>query len=102
MQSGDLVAFIPVNHDMAVKKGWGKMPFPSWWKELNARTQGRLVQADKDYQPPTGQSKGKGVRRGAQVTGGPNDRKAVLRVDDADELTRGSDPTASRIGAFAL
>ena len=52
MQSGDLVAFIPVNHEMAVKKGWGKMPLPKLVEELNARTQGRLVQADQDYQPP--------------------------------------------------
>jgi hypothetical protein len=53
MQSGDLVAFIPVNHDMAVKKGWGKMPLPKLVEELEKLTQGRLVQADQDYQPKT-------------------------------------------------
>jgi hypothetical protein len=53
MQSGDLVAFIPVNHEMAVKKGWGKMPLPKLVEELEKLTQGRLVQADQDYQPKT-------------------------------------------------
>jgi hypothetical protein len=52
MQSDDLVAFIPVNHKMAVKKGWCKMPLPHLVEELKARTQGRLVLADEDYQPP--------------------------------------------------
>jgi hypothetical protein len=75
MQSDDLVAFIPVNHEMAVKKGWGKMPLPNLVKELNARTQGRLVRADEDYEPPD-TSKGKAFA--AALTGGPDGQEKLF------------------------
>ena len=74
MQSGDLVAFIPVNHDMAVKKGWGKMPLPKLVEELTARTQGRLVQADQDYQPPPDNPKAQAFAAALKSAGG-NDGK---------------------------
>ena len=70
MQSGDLVAFIPVNHDMAVKKGWGKMPLPKLVEELTARTQGRLVQADQDYQPPPNNPKAEAFAAALRAGGG--------------------------------
>jgi hypothetical protein len=57
MQSAELVAFVPVNHQMAKAKGWGKMPLPKLMKELNTRTQGRVVRADEDYVPQTSQGK---------------------------------------------
>ena len=68
MQSGDLVAFIPVNHEMAVKKGWGKMPLPRLVEELEKLTQGRLVQADQDYQPKT--EKGEAFAKVLRSAGG--------------------------------
>lgn len=51
MRSDDLVAFIPVDHAMAVGKRWGQMPLPALTDELKRRTQGRLVRIDEDYQP---------------------------------------------------
>ena len=47
MQSEDLVAMIPVDHDMAVKKGWGKMPFDPLLKRLTEKTRGRIIRIDK-------------------------------------------------------
>jgi hypothetical protein len=75
MQSDDLVAFIPVNHKMAVKKGWGKMPLRNLVKELNARTQGRLVRADEDYEPP---NTPKGKAFAAALTGGPEGKEKLF------------------------
>jgi hypothetical protein len=75
MQSDDLVAFIPVDHKMAVKKGWGKMPLPKLVKELNARTQGRLVVADEDYKPP---NTPKGIAFADALTGGPKGKEHLF------------------------
>jgi hypothetical protein len=49
MTSDELVAFIPVDHDMAVKKGWDEMPLPGLVKALKKSTRGRLLRADKDF-----------------------------------------------------
>ena len=49
MTSGDLVAFIPVNEEMAKKKNWNHMPLPGLVRELERRTQGRVVRIDEDY-----------------------------------------------------
>ena len=57
MQSSELVAFVPVNHEMAVKKGWGKMPLKKLISELAERTQGRVVRADEEYKPTTSQGR---------------------------------------------
>ena len=57
MQSSELVAFVPVNHEMAVKKGWGKMPLKKLISELAERTHGRVVRADEDYEPTTSQGR---------------------------------------------
>jgi hypothetical protein len=46
MTSQDLVAMIPVDHKMAVKKGWAKMPFPSLLKRIDEKTRGRFVRID--------------------------------------------------------
>lgn len=51
MTSDDLVAFIPVDHDMAVKKGWGKMPLDALCTALKTQTKGRVVRVDKDFDP---------------------------------------------------
>jgi hypothetical protein len=43
-------ATIPVDHDMAVKKGWGKLPLPSLVEALEAAIQGRgrVLRTDQD------------------------------------------------------
>jgi glyoxylase-like metal-dependent hydrolase (beta-lactamase superfamily II) len=46
MTSDGLVAMIPVNHDMAVKKRWGKMPLPELVDKLMERTEGRVLRID--------------------------------------------------------
>jgi len=52
MPTDDFVAFIPVDHKMALKKGWAKMPLPKLVDELELRTKGRLVRADQPYEGP--------------------------------------------------
>jgi hypothetical protein len=42
------IALIPVDHAMAVKKGWGKMPLLDLEKRLNEITKGRVLRIDKD------------------------------------------------------
>ncbi len=41
-----LVAMIPVDHDMAVKKRWGKMPLPDLVDRIKVKTQGRVLKVD--------------------------------------------------------
>ncbi len=41
------IALIPVDHDMAVKKGWGKMPLDNLEKRLNEITNGCVLRIDK-------------------------------------------------------
>jgi hypothetical protein len=41
------VAMIPVDHEMAVKKRWGKMPLEELVKALNERAKGVVLQVDK-------------------------------------------------------
>jgi hypothetical protein len=48
MVSPDLVAFIPVDHEMAVKKGWGQMPLPALIDALKQRCGERVVRIDED------------------------------------------------------
>jgi hypothetical protein len=45
------IAAIPVDHDMAVKKGWGKMPLDELERRLNAITKDRVLRIDKDVPP---------------------------------------------------
>lgn len=49
MVSDDLVAVIPVNHEMAVKKRWGHMPLKRLVEALRQQTKGRVLQADQDF-----------------------------------------------------
>ena len=44
------VAFVPVDHAMAVKKRWGNMPLPELLTDLNVRTGNRVLRIDTD--PP--------------------------------------------------
>jgi hypothetical protein len=46
------VAFIPVDHDMAVKKRWGNMPLTDIENRLNEMTQGCVLRVDRPI-PPT-------------------------------------------------
>jgi hypothetical protein len=46
MESPDLVAMIPVHHDMAVKKRWPGMPFPPLLARLEEKAHGRVVRID--------------------------------------------------------
>jgi hypothetical protein len=49
MTSQDLVAMIPVNHQMALKKGWGQMPFDPLLQRLEQKTGQRVLQIDDPY-----------------------------------------------------
>ncbi len=51
MTDDRLVAFIPVNHDEAVKKRWPGMPFPPMLTALTAHTKGRIVRIDDNPYP---------------------------------------------------
>ena len=57
MGSDDLVAFIPVDHAMAIKKRWGNMPLPGLVDALNQRSAGRVVRIDETYAPDPKQPK---------------------------------------------
>jgi len=46
MTSSELTAMIPVNHDMAVKKRWGKMPLPELVDRIEEKTEGRVLRVD--------------------------------------------------------
>ena len=48
MMSNLKIAIIPVDHAMAVKKRWGKMPLEQLEKELIDRTGGRVLRIDRD------------------------------------------------------
>ena len=45
MQS-DLIAMIPVDHDMAVKKRWGLIPLTELVDRLEEKTHGRVLRSD--------------------------------------------------------
>jgi hypothetical protein len=42
------IALIPVDHEMAVKKGWGEMPLDTLERRLNEVTKGRVLRIDKE------------------------------------------------------
>ncbi len=46
MTSEDLIAFIPVNKEQAIKNRWREMPFDPLVKRLQEKTNGRLLQSD--------------------------------------------------------
>jgi hypothetical protein len=46
MTSDELVAMIPVDHEMAVKTRWGLMPLPELVDRLKERTHGRVLRVD--------------------------------------------------------
>jgi len=51
MRTDDFVAFIPVNHEMAIKKRWGNMPLPGLVDALKQRSGGCVVRIDEDFAP---------------------------------------------------
>ncbi len=46
MVSDELVAMIPVDHAMAVKKRWGRMPLPDLVDRIKEKTRGRVLSID--------------------------------------------------------
>ncbi len=46
MTKDELIAMIPVDHAMALKKRWGKMPLPELVDRLNVKTHGRVLRID--------------------------------------------------------
>lgn len=46
MTSDELIAFLPVNVEQALKNRWTKMPFQPLLERLQERTDGRVLQAD--------------------------------------------------------
>jgi hypothetical protein len=44
--NGDLIAMIPVDHAMAVKKHWGRMPLPDLVDRIRVKTRGRVLKID--------------------------------------------------------
>ncbi len=48
MVNDALVAMIPVDHDMAVKKRWGRMPLPELVDRIKEKTHGRMLKVDDD------------------------------------------------------
>jgi hypothetical protein len=45
------IAMIPVDHAMAVKKRWGKIPLDELVEELKLKTKGRVVRTDQPLPP---------------------------------------------------
>jgi hypothetical protein len=48
MVNEGLVAMIPVDHAMAVKKRWGRMPLPELVDRIKEKTHGRVLKVDDD------------------------------------------------------
>jgi beta-lactamase superfamily II metal-dependent hydrolase len=48
MMSALEMALIPVDHEMALRKGWGKMPLEELEQRLNAITKDRVLRIDKE------------------------------------------------------
>lgn len=59
MNHEDLVALVPVDHEMAVKKRWAEIPFDPLLERLAEKAHGRVLRSDdaeklKDREPPGG------------------------------------------------
>ena len=52
MVNDALVAMIPVDHEMALKKRWGRMPLPDLVDRLKAKTHGRVLKVDDAVKSP--------------------------------------------------
>ena len=52
MTSPDLVAMLPVDHAMAMKKKWNKMPFAPLVSRLEEKTNGRIMRIDDAFPKP--------------------------------------------------
>jgi beta-lactamase superfamily II metal-dependent hydrolase len=52
MVNDGLSAMIPVDHAMAVKKRWGKMPLPELVETLRKKTHGRMLKVDDKVKAP--------------------------------------------------
>ena len=46
MNHPGLIALVPVDHEMAVKKGWDEIPRPSLMKRLHEKAKGRVLRSD--------------------------------------------------------
>jgi hypothetical protein len=54
MVNDALIAMIPVDHEMAVKKRWGMMPLPDLVDRLEKKTHGRVLRVDDKVKTPAG------------------------------------------------
>ena len=61
MQDPDLVAMVPVDHEMAKKKGWGKIPFNPLLDRLHEKAKGRVIRGD-DKKGPKERKRPEGVK----------------------------------------
>ena len=52
MVNDALVAMIPVDHEMALKKRWGRMPLPDLVDRLKVKTHGRVLKVDDAVKSP--------------------------------------------------
>lgn len=82
MSRDDLIALVPVDHEMAKKKRWFKIPFEPLLERLHEKAQGRVLRGDlaekvADMAPPEGASEAAWRRFQDQVTG---DEKLYLEV----------------------
>jgi beta-lactamase superfamily II metal-dependent hydrolase len=46
MADDNLMALVPVDHEMAVKKRWGRIPFPELLDRIHEKTHGRMLRSD--------------------------------------------------------
>jgi hypothetical protein len=51
MKSDELLALVPVDHDMAMKKRWSGMPFVALMTRLHEKTSGRVLRIDDEQTP---------------------------------------------------
>ncbi|MCP4410939.1 MAG: hypothetical protein GY807_25000 [Gammaproteobacteria bacterium] len=49
MEHPDLIAMVPVYHEVAVKKKWHEMPLNSLMQRLREKAEGRVLRSDQDF-----------------------------------------------------
>jgi Metallo-beta-lactamase superfamily len=77
MTHPNLQAMIPVDHDMAVKKRWGRMPLPDLVARLEEKTAGRLLRIDDKWTSNADLKKAKPDKSSLQEWKEFSDRVAV-------------------------
>jgi hypothetical protein len=77
MMPQGLVAFIPVDHDMAVRKRWGQMPLPGLVEALEQRSGGQVVRIDAPFPDPLGGAAAAAKFRKRATPGGKADNEPL-------------------------